>query len=71
MANTIKLKRGTDAQRTFTPADGEPLWTSDTKELYVGDGSTVGGIPIGINNLDGGSANSIYLSTQDLDGGGA
>jgi len=47
MANTIKFKRGNDAQRTFTPEDGEPLWSSDGKKLYVGDGSTVGGVEVG------------------------
>ena len=30
----------------YVPAVGEPVWTTDTKELYVGDGSTVGGIAV-------------------------
>lgn len=45
---TLQFRRGTDAQRlAMTPAIGEPLWTTDTKKLYVGDGTTVGGILIG------------------------
>ena len=44
----IQLKRGLDADRTsFTPVDGEPIWCTDTKKLYIGDGTTAGGIFIG------------------------
>lgn len=40
----LKLRRGTDAERTaVTPAVGELVYTTDTKKVYVGDGSTVGG----------------------------
>tara|TARA_R110000851_G_scaffold9350_5_gene34885 strand:+ start:25 stop:1272 length:1248 start_codon:yes stop_codon:yes gene_type:complete len=43
----LRLRRGTDAERlAFTPVAGEPVYTTDTKKLYVGDGSTVGGVPI-------------------------
>jgi len=43
----FKLRRGTDAQRlAITPAEGELIYTTDTKELYVGDGSTVGGVAV-------------------------
>lgn len=44
--NKILFKRGLEAARTITPAAGEPIWTTDEKRLYVGDGVTVGGIPI-------------------------
>jgi hypothetical protein len=48
MANTIKVKRGTDANRTgITPAEGELLYTTDTKKVYVGDGTTAGGNEVG------------------------
>ena len=47
MAN-LQVKRGTDAARqTITPVEGELIYTTDTKEVYVGDGSTVGGIVVG------------------------
>jgi len=40
----LQIRRGTNAERlTITPAEGELIYTTDTKQLYVGDGSTVGG----------------------------
>ena len=40
----LRLRRGTDAQRQLvTPLDGELVYTTDTKKLYVGDGTTAGG----------------------------
>ena len=29
---------------------GEPIYTTDSKRLYIGDGQTVGGNPVGFNN---------------------
>ena len=50
----LKLRRGTNSGRTaITPAEGEPIFTTDTKELYVGDGSTAGGIKITGGVADG------------------
>ena len=41
----IKIRRMTDAARqAITFAAGEPIFTTDTKKLYVGDGVTVGGV---------------------------
>jgi len=31
----------------YTPLDGEPVWDSESKVLYVGDGQTQGGILVG------------------------
>ena len=40
----LRLRRGTDAERLLiTPVEGELIYTTDTKLLYVGDGSTAGG----------------------------
>lgn len=42
----LRIRRGTDADRVannFTPAQGELIFTTDTKKLYIGDGSTTGG----------------------------
>lgn len=40
----LRLRRGTDAQRLLiTPAEGEIIYTTDTKRLWVGDGVTQGG----------------------------
>lgn len=44
----LQLRRGTDAERgAITPASGEPVWTTDTNELFIGDGSTAGGVAVG------------------------
>lgn len=44
MSNTIRFKRGLESARTgVTPLEGEFLYTTDEKKLYVGDGSTAGG----------------------------
>jgi hypothetical protein len=53
---TIKFKRGLESARSgVTPAAGEPLWTTDDKKLYIGDGSTAGGIPVGGGGVSTGS----------------
>lgn len=50
----LKLRRGTDSNRSsITPAEGEPIFTTDTKKLYVGDGSTAGGIAVDTAVSDG------------------
>lgn len=41
----LQLRRGLLGElNTITPDNGEPIWTTDAKRMYVGDGSTVGGI---------------------------
>lgn len=43
----LQLRRGTNAERLqFTPLAGELIYTTDTKEVFIGDGSTVGGKPV-------------------------
>jgi len=47
MAHTILIKRGLSAGLgTVTPQLGELLWTTDTKVLYMGDGTQVGGTDV-------------------------
>lgn len=50
---TLRLKRGTKtALQTnpgYTPAEGELVYTTDSKEVFVGDGSTTGGIPVSVS----------------------
>ena len=55
----LRLRRGTNAQRQTldgvslpVPAEGELIYTTDTKKLYVGDGSTAGGIAVDVANSD-------------------
>jgi hypothetical protein len=48
MATSIRLRRGTNAERlTVIFADGEPVYTTDTHKLFIGDGVTLGGIEVG------------------------
>lgn len=43
----LRLRRGTDVERlAITPLEGELVYTTDTKKVYIGDGSTTGGVPI-------------------------
>ena len=54
---SLRIRRGTNAERSgVTFFEGELVYTTDTKKLFVGDGSTVGGIAVdstagSINNL--------------------
>lgn len=44
----LQLRRGTFAElETITPALAEPIWTTDTHQLFVGDGVTPGGFLAG------------------------
>jgi len=44
---SLRIRRGTDAQRqTLTFDQGEVVYTTDTKKVYVGDGITAGGVNI-------------------------
>lgn len=41
----LQIRRGTDAERlSITPEAGEPVFTLDTKEFFIGDGTTQGGV---------------------------
>tara|TARA_B100000085_G_scaffold275028_1_gene292428 strand:+ start:434 stop:1546 length:1113 start_codon:yes stop_codon:yes gene_type:complete len=50
---TLRIKRGTKtALQTnpgYTPAEGELVYTTDTKEVFVGDGATTGGTPVSVS----------------------
>ena len=44
MAQKIQIRRGVEAQRSLvTPDVGELIFTTDAKQVYVGDGTTAGG----------------------------
>jgi hypothetical protein len=58
----LQVRRGTAAERgTITPAVGELCYDTDTKKLYVGDGSTLGGIAV--DTAGSGIADGATLST--------
>jgi hypothetical protein len=71
MANNttkILIRRGTDVQRRTTNngiifGPGEPAWCTDTKRLFVGDNSTRGGFPVGVQNL--GKVSSLFGSSTN------
>jgi len=50
---TLRIKRGTKTalQTTpgYTPLEGELVYTTDSKEVFVGDGTTVGGTPVSVS----------------------
>jgi hypothetical protein len=44
----LRLRRGTNAERqTITPLQGELIYVTDSKKLYIGDGATQGGFLVG------------------------
>lgn len=48
MSIEVQIRRGTDAENAaFTGQEGELVYTTDTKDLYVHDGSTAGGTVVG------------------------
>jgi hypothetical protein len=64
----FQLRRGTNAQRSaITPLQGELLYTTDTKTLYVGDGTTAGGTLVS----GGGGSGALYAISAETTTGGA
>ena len=52
MPTIVRVKRGTDAQRLgYTPLLGELVYAQDTKNVYIGDGIQIGGIPLNGNSI--------------------
>jgi hypothetical protein len=64
----LQIRRGTDAERlgSFTPVEGELIYTTDTKKLYVGDGATVGGVAIDTVSSGGGGGASVLNDLSDV-----
>jgi len=49
----LQVRRGTNAERLgITPLAGELIYVTDTKQLYIGDGTTVGGTTSIANTID-------------------
>lgn len=50
MAQKIQIRRGLESQRgSVTPDVGEPIFTTDAHQMYVGDGATAGGVAVTAN----------------------
>jgi hypothetical protein len=66
----LRLRRGTDAERqTITPAEGELVYTTDFKKIYVGDGETIGGIDI-VGGVSGDLIANVNLNGYAIEGPG-
>lgn len=51
----LQFRRGPKVDlQNIVPSAGEPIWTEDTKELYVGDGATTGGVLVSGGGSGGG-----------------
>lgn len=62
----LRIRRGTDQDRlAFTPLEGELIYTTDTKTVFIGDGATPGGISVG---ADGGPFGGFLGQNIDLNG---
>lgn len=67
----LRLRRGTDTERlTVTPLEGELVYTTDTKLVYIGDGTTVGGNVVGPSTFPGTLTSNLNLSGRDIFGTG-
>lgn len=45
----LQVRRGTASEvAAITPLDGEPVWDTSNKILYMGDGSTLGGVSVAL-----------------------
>jgi hypothetical protein len=67
---SFKIRRGLNSERlAIIPLEGEIVYATDTKLVYVGDGATYGGVPVNISanvfqqTLVGGNINYILSST--------
>ena len=69
----LRLRRGTEANRTsITPVQGEPIYTTDTKKFFIGDGVTPGGVEFngtsGTSGVNGTSGTSGVNGTSGTSG---
>ena len=64
----LQVRRGTNAERlSITPLAGELIYVTDTKQLYVGDGTTVGGTTTIVGTIDSLLADTTPQLGGDLD----
>lgn len=64
----LQFRKGTEAERqvgTFVPLIGEPIYTTDSKKLYIGDGDTAGGVDIA-STLSFSEVTDIELSSENI-----
>jgi hypothetical protein len=62
---SLQLRRGIEADRTgYTFVQGEPIYTTDTKELFIGDGFTAGGVAV-VKFAADGVSNTLAVRAND------
>ena len=67
MAISVQIRRGTSSQNTsFIGAVGELVYTTDTKDLYVHDGSNAGGTIVGGGAASIADGSITYAKIQDV-----
>lgn len=80
--STIQIKRGLEANRAgITPLNGELIYTTDEKLVYIGDGSTAGGNVVGsgggastgnptynytVDTFIGDGSTTVYVASQSI-----
>jgi hypothetical protein len=63
----LRLRRGSNADRLLiTPLEGELVYATDSKLIYIGDGATVGGVLVGVQAL----GSNLNLAGNDIVGTG-
>lgn len=67
----LKIRRGTSQQRTaITPASGELVFDTSQTKLYVGNGTTLGGVEVVAGAIGGNLGSNINLNNFDITGTG-
>lgn len=67
----LRIRRGTSAQRaTITPVSGELIFDTTQNKLYVGNGSTAGGVEVVAGQIGGNLGSNINLNNFDITGAG-
>lgn len=64
---TLQFRRGNLSELAgITLAAGEPGWTNDALDLFVGDGSTVGGLQIGLSRYTSSVSPPVFITGEKL-----
>jgi hypothetical protein len=68
---TLRLRRGTDlARQSIVFQEGELVYITDTKDLYAGDGTTVGGIKVSNIGSPSSLTQNLNLNGYSIQGSG-
>ena len=68
---TLRLRRGNDLERqSITFQEGELVYITDTKDLYAGDGTTVGGIKVSNIGSPSSLTQNLNLNGYNIQGSG-